>query len=234
MSVVRDTVRATLRALEFASLKMANLRRDATSPRAGVDDLLKAKRVAAMCDEAASVLDVGCGNGHRLTEMSLFLQEQVRLVGVDVALRPPPVIAGARVPELLKFTGSELPFGDREVDVVMICYVLHHLAPDHATQLLREATRVAKHKLLLLEDTMPQWGLAYQLRNWAHLTESNLHYEEESADFSRHFGIEGFHTLDEWRALLSALPRADRVTIDPLDGIKRYDHHHLIEVTVCP
>lgn len=161
--------------------------------------------------------------------MSLFAPD-IEFVGVDIAVRQPPDIPGALTPDLRHFDGTVLPFEDDSFDVVQTCYVLHHLAADHAAELLEEMTRVARRRLVILEDSMPKWPMAYRLRNWAHLVESNLLYADESDDFSDHYSSSNFRTIDEWRSLFSELPEVASVEVDRLDGIKRYEHHTLFVV----
>ena len=130
------------------------------------------------------------------------------------------------------FDGQSLPFEDNSFDVVCVCYVLHHLAPEHAERLFAEVIRVARSRVLLLEDSMPEWSRAYRVRNWAHLTESNILYEQESDDFVRFFGSAGFSTIPEWETRLSAADSVRSVHVDRLDDIKRYAHHTLFTVNV--
>lgn len=225
----RALLRALLRLTEYIALRIANRASRARLP-AGVDNLLKARVLSRACVNMNSVLDVGCGNGGRLEEMSLFVDKDVRLSGVDVAKRPPPGLPGARIPNLQAFDGESLPFESNSFDVSCVCYVLHHLAPEHAYRLLREVRRVTRKRILVLEDSMPTWSGAYKLRNWAHLREANMLYNEESEDFAPFFGTQGFLTQGEWQEQLGAMPGVRGVHVDRLEGIKRYEHHTLFQV----
>ena len=141
--------------IEYLGLQWGQRRlRSAEKPlRAVVDDLIKSKRMAQRMEGVASVLDVGCGTGRRLEELSLYLEDGVELRGVDVALRDEPPLPCTRTPELERFDGRHLAFEDDRFDVVMICYVLHHLNPAHAAALLGEALRVARRQVMILEDS---------------------------------------------------------------------------------
>lgn len=225
----RALIRALLRLTEYAALRFANRRSKDRLP-SGVDNLLKARVLSRSCADVDSILDVGCGNGGRLEEMSLFVGEEVRLCGVDVAKRPPPGLPGARIPDLIAFDGESLPFETNTFDVSCVCYVLHHLAPEHAFRLMREVRRVTRKRILVLEDSMPEWSGAYRVRNWAHLREANILYNEESEDFAPFFGTQGFLTHTEWREQLEEMPGVMRVHVNCLDGIKRYEHHTLFQV----
>lgn len=132
--------------------------------------------------------------------------------------------------------GHNLQFPDDSFDIVQTCYVLHHLGREHADALLDEMVRVARKRVLILEDSMPDWTLPYRIRNWAHLTESNLLYEDESDDFVPYFSAESFLDHQTWLDKFGALDDVESVRVDTLDQIKRYAHHTLfvLELSVNP
>lgn len=219
-------IRPVLQLAEYAGLKVANFAHRAPV-RPGVDDLLKSSLMAQYCCDAESILDVGCGTGRRLVEMSLFLPDSVQLEGVDLAIRGTSRIPGGRVPNLDTFDGRTLGFPDNSMDVVMVCYVLHHLPIASVPKLLSEVCRVARRRVLILEDSMEEWSLPYRLRNWAHLVESNLLYDSESDAFQQSFDTQGFRTIDEWESLFQGLSVVGSIQRDDLTEIKRYEHHRL-------
>ena len=188
--------------------------------------------MAQRMEGVASVLDVGCGTGRRLEELSLYLEDRIELRGVDVALRDEPPLPCTRTPELERFDGRHLAFEDDRFDVVMICYVLHHLNPVQAAALLGEALRVARRQVMILEDSLPHWNLGYRIRNWAHLADTNLLYRSEGGDFQPYLGLQGFLTHDEWTRLFESDARVKRVELDGLHGIKRYAHHTLFVLSL--
>ena len=60
----------------------------------------------------------------------------------------------------------------------MMCYVAHHLIPEDAAALFAELVRVTRTKVLLVEDSLPSFGLLYRLRNRLHRIEAGLRYRE--------------------------------------------------------
>jgi len=92
-----------------------------------------------------TVLDVGCGEGYVGAELA----EQ----GAKVALTDIVDVRRLRDLPFQFFDGRELPFGDRQFDVVMLNFVLHHVPNDLKTTLLGEAARVSRRHVFILEDT---------------------------------------------------------------------------------
>jgi SAM-dependent methyltransferase len=102
--------------------------------------------VAPHLDRGMSVLDVGCGEG--------YVAEELRARGVGEAW-------GADILDLRRdksgpfalYNGRQLPFPDERFDVVMLNFVLHHVPDELKIGLVREALRVTRGKLFILEDT---------------------------------------------------------------------------------
>src|SRR6185436_5507255 len=51
------------------------------------------------------------------------------------------------------YDGQALPFPDDRFDLVMLNFVLHHVPDERKIRLVREALRVARGKVFILEDT---------------------------------------------------------------------------------
>lgn len=93
----------------------------------------------------AAVLDVGCGEGYVGAALA---QDGAHVSMVDIVdLRR---VAGG---EFHRFDGDQLPFAARAFDLVMLNFVLHHVPDEGKTRLLREAARVSRDKIFVLEDT---------------------------------------------------------------------------------
>jgi ubiquinone/menaquinone biosynthesis C-methylase UbiE len=105
------------------------------------------RRAAVLADHFAdlippnhSVLDVGSGDG-LIAALILQRRPDLTIQGVDVLERPAAQIAVTR------FDGQRLPFADRSFETVMLCDVLHHT--ERPVQMLEEATRVARHTVII-------------------------------------------------------------------------------------
>lgn len=227
--MTRTLARRILQGLQFVSVVAANSPR--TAPREYAKfttwDLLKTQRMAERIHDGERVLDVGTGSGRRLHELGMF--RRIDRHGVDIHVRgaPPGV-------QMHTYDGRTLPFPDRSFDVTLICYVLHHLTPSHARSLLGEIIRVTRRRVLVLEDSMPEWSSFYRLRNLFHRVEADLQYEGESGAFDSPGGEAMFLTHDEWKKYLGALPCVQRVGVEPLVEISKYAHHTLFEIDLEP
>jgi ubiquinone/menaquinone biosynthesis C-methylase UbiE len=94
----------------------------------------------------ASVLDVGCGEAHVLAELRARGAGEV--FGVDIV----DLRVHGDIPFQL-YDGQTLAFRDRRFDLVMLSFVLHHVPDERKLPLLREALRVSRGKVLIVEDT---------------------------------------------------------------------------------
>lgn len=99
-----------------------------------------ARWFAQLIPQGATVLDVGCGDG-LISSLLQSLRPDLKLRGIDVLPR-----THSHIPVEM-FDGRTFPFNDQSFDVVLFSDVLHH-TPD-PTVLLREATRVARHSVLI-------------------------------------------------------------------------------------
>jgi SAM-dependent methyltransferase len=124
------------------------------------------------------VLDLGAGSGHTAALLKLWHGFFVTLLDV-----PPHTGAfGQRwiaqpIAALLahkfnlprrSYGGHTIPFPDQSFDTVVLAFVLHH-CPD-PERVLREAVRVSRGRLLVLEDTetTSHWADALINLEWGH------------------------------------------------------------------
>ena len=91
-------------------------------------------------NDAASLLDVGCGDG-LIDQAILARRSNLLIEGTDLFPRPEALIP------VRPFDGLTLPYPDQSFDVVIFIDVLHHASD--ATGLLREAARVARRCILI-------------------------------------------------------------------------------------
>lgn len=99
-----------------------------------------AGHLAGLMPSAASVLDIGTGDG-LLARRVLAHRRDLQWTAVDTLPRPQ-----AYVPVKI-FDGRQLPFPDKTFDVALFVDVLHHA--DDPMALLREAVRVTRGSLLI-------------------------------------------------------------------------------------
>ena len=100
------------------------------------------RSLAAQIGRAASLLDIGCGDGSVATGIGAAIGA-TRLAGVDVLVRP-----GTAIP-VTPYDGEHLPFADGAFEAVVLSDVLHHC--EHPAIVLREALRVAS-RVVAIKD----------------------------------------------------------------------------------
>ncbi|MCJ2087830.1 class I SAM-dependent methyltransferase [Methylobacterium sp. E-005] len=110
-------------------------------------DLIFDRRTRVLADaltgllpRAATVLDVGCGDG-TIAGLCRTIRPDLHIEGIDVLVRPDTIIP------VRPFDGRTLPFPDRSWDVITFVDVLHHT--EDPVQLLREAARVTRHHVII-------------------------------------------------------------------------------------
>lgn len=120
------------------------------------------RRVRILCDRlirlippGARVLDVGCGDG-LLTQQIAVNRVDVTISGVEVNGRQ-----DTKIP-VEHFDGRKLPYQDKQFDVVLFVDVLHHTVDPIG--LLREATRVARHSVIIKDHLRDGFLAATTLR----------------------------------------------------------------------
>lgn len=133
----------------------------------------------------ASVVDIGCGMGHLAR---LLLERSNSVFGLDLH-----DLRAVELPFVLGDAGN-LPLADKSVDVVLLVTVLHHMDAAMHLEVLKEATRVARRRVVLLEDV-------YRNRFGKRLT--FLLDRLANLDFGPH--PHSNRTTPEWQHLLEAV-----------------------------
>jgi ubiquinone/menaquinone biosynthesis C-methylase UbiE len=103
--------------------------------------------VAPFLDPSWTVLDVGAGNGKLSSDVGASTAATITLCDVYPHSVPGKTYLSMPSPTVL-------PSEDHAYDAVMMLFMLHHMETfEQQEQLLREALRVARKRLVILEDT---------------------------------------------------------------------------------
>jgi ubiquinone/menaquinone biosynthesis C-methylase UbiE len=109
----------------------------------------------------ASVLEVGCGEGHLISHLQSNLPRASRFCACDLSLeRLAP--EHSKAIEFKEGSAYRLPYEDQSFDLVVCCEVLEHL--EHPELALVELYRVSKRYVLLSTPREPLWRLLNLLR----------------------------------------------------------------------
>lgn len=156
------------------------------SPASRKEALHTLSLLAPHLREDDRLLDVGCGSGY---EAAVLTGAGWSVAGVDVvnSLR-------VQVPEFRQIDGVELPFGDSELDVVMLNFVLHHMSHDNKLRMIAEARRVLSRMLFVLEDTPRNF-----IDRWLNRRHGEHHRRKLGLTDSY-----GFYSQPEWQQLFKA------------------------------
>lgn len=145
--------------------------------------------------EGTSVLDIGCGEGWVADEIAH--QGVAEVVTVDVV-----DVRRVRGLAFSLYDGVHLPFPDGRFDVVMLNFVLHHVPDPGKVALLREALRVSRGTVFIVEDT-PRTSL------------DRLFSRRHGEAYRRKIGSAapfGFLTVNEWQWLFRGMGLEAAVT----------------------
>ncbi len=128
----------------------------------------------------ASVLEVGCGEGHLAAHLLSSGGRPTRFVATDLSLAR---VAPGLDPllEFQEVSAYALPFADREFELVLCCEVLEHL--DHPDRALRELSRVAGRNVIVSTPREPLWRALNMARGkyWRDLGNTPGHVQHFSA-----------------------------------------------------
>ncbi|HVM76059.1 MAG TPA: class I SAM-dependent methyltransferase [Candidatus Saccharimonadales bacterium] len=118
-----------------------------------------AELLAQQLPPAASVLDVGCGDG-TVASLMKKLRPDISVQGIEISPR-----ATCRIPSTA-YNGKSFPFPDSSVDICMFVDVLHH-TPDIAV-MLREACRTCRVGVLIKDHLSESWwdNQALRVMDW--------------------------------------------------------------------
>lgn len=145
------------------------------------------------------LVDLGSGDGH-ITDHIQSARPRLQVIPMDIVdlhltAKPPPRI----------FNGRDIPMETGSVDMVLLCFVLHHT--EHPSRLVEEAARILKPagQLLIVEDVVESSvdQLLTAIHGWSS------------------YGKGSFHSVVEWKRLLRA---ASSLRITETQQISRLSH----------
>jgi ubiquinone/menaquinone biosynthesis C-methylase UbiE len=135
---------------------------------------------------AATVLDIGCGDG--VVAMHLMKSKpNLEIHGIDPLVRP-----GAAIP-VTEFDGRNIPFESEFFDYCMLVDVLHHANDPFI--LLKEAVRVARHGIIIKDHKVS--GL---------LARQTLKFMDDA--HNRRYGVSlpyNYWTMHDWKVAFEKL-----------------------------
>ena len=102
------------------------------------------RKLAPQLARGARVLNLGSGDG----VVSEYIRRRFRSEVVDVDVSDMSLV---REHPPIVYDGKHLPFPAKSFDVVLILFVLHHCTDQE--QVVAEAARVCRGRLLVMEDT---------------------------------------------------------------------------------
>lgn len=135
------------------------------------------------------ILDIGCGSGAlaHILESELGYSSVYNVDVIDLHRYP--------LRRYLVCNTAALPFDDGSFDLTALNFVLHHIPDEQKIPVLREAARVTRGYIFILEDTPEH--LVDHACNWLHGWTWRLRHGHD-ADF-------GFHARATWKTIFAAL-----------------------------
>lgn len=107
-------------------------------------------------NENEKILDVGTGCGW--ISQFLWKRKNAQVTLLDV------IDFNQTDLKLVLYDGKKIPFPDNSFDVVLLICVLHHC--DEPSEVLKEAKRVTKDRIIIIEDTFSSWFGKFLLYFW--------------------------------------------------------------------
>jgi ubiquinone/menaquinone biosynthesis C-methylase UbiE len=137
----------------------------------------------------SKVLDIGCGKGYLLYEIKLIIPD-LDITGVDSSDYGLENAKDEMKPFIYKHKAEvELPYKDKEFDLVISLGTFHNLRLPELKIALSEMERVGKKGYLMLESYRNENEL-FNLQCWA-LTAESFFDEDEWVWLYKHFGYTG-------------------------------------------
>lgn len=138
---------------------------------------------------ASSVLDVGCGKGFMLHDLSVGIPG-ITVCGVDISSYAVENAIEDMKPFLRVANARELPFPDKSFDVVIAINTVHNLVRDECAQALREIERVARRGAFVTVDAYRNKEEQRLMMDW-NLTGRTIMHVDEWKRFFKEVGYTG-------------------------------------------
>jgi ubiquinone/menaquinone biosynthesis C-methylase UbiE len=155
-----------------------------------------------------TVLDIGCGS--MLFLKSIADIKAIKPTGIDVI-----DINKTDLP-FYRYDGQHVPFDNGSFDTVLICLVLHHIPYANQATVIKEALRVTKKRLIIVEEVYSTSAEKIWLKindKLGNITEPTMHM-----DYS-------FRTKADW---LSMLQIERTKNIEVLEYIERLNFSRVV------
>lgn len=114
------------------------------SPADGYDAERVRKIIGMIPGDVSSVLDVGVGGGYIYVE--LRKRKGLRCAGIDLS---PDLVKRMNAPGVCVASASDIPFGDRQFDLVLAADILEHIKDESFKETVSELKRVSKKYILI-------------------------------------------------------------------------------------
>lgn len=137
-------------------------------------------------EKSAEILDLGAGSC-KLAQL-LCDRTSVSVVPLDVVDHNMTDLT------LEIYDGITIPYRDEAFDAVLLVFTLHHAAD--MDRLIREAMRVSKFRIIVVEDAPRNFIEHWLWRMWDRLLNHAVHSDVEIAEI--------VYTIEEWIILFSA------------------------------
>jgi ubiquinone/menaquinone biosynthesis C-methylase UbiE len=125
----------------------------------------------------ARVLDVGCGKGFMMYDFKLLMPE-IEIRGVDISQYAYDHAKLEMQPVMTVADAKELPFGDKEFDLVIAINTLHNLPIEDCKRALREVERVSRQHSFVMNDAWRNDAERKAMLSWNLTALTYMHVED--------------------------------------------------------
>lgn len=134
--------------------------------------------------KSSSLLDVGCGKGFMLHDLSVIIPEII-VRGVDISEYAIQNSMEELKQSVLVGDARKLPFADKSFDVVISINTVHNLEKDDCAKALQEIERVSKGKSFITVDAYRNNEEKERMWNWNLTARTIMHVDEWISFFSK-------------------------------------------------